>query len=610
MRPTKTLLGQEAREAVRRGVNAIYEPVRRTFGPEGKNALLYQTFNRGPRITNDGVTVADVQEPKDIFARLAANAFKEGCKKTNERVGDGTTATAVIGGKLFNDLYRQLTEGSSTYNTGGKKKGVMSLRKEILATAKTVKEQIKAGATEVKTQEELEKIATVSVEDAEIGKIIAEIVWKAGRDSFVDVVEGYKGVIESEIIEGARFPAKIASKGFINRPAKYEMVAEQADVILTNHKLTNVLQTSGFISQVIKEHRKLVIFAPEFSGDVLNDMWNACFKSTPQGITKTGIEFYPVKVPSLKTEQFEDLAVYFGATFFDSAKVKLTTLKSEDLGYVEKLVIKDSEVMEDAVALSGGGTREEVITDVTEKEEEIEKKRGKDLVKVKEKIKVFTPRNTTKIKERIEVLRGQLAETRQDNFKKLLERRIASLSSAVGIIRVGDATAASSLYKKLKIEDGVYACRSALRNGYVKGGGLCLKEIADELPEANILKEALLAPFQQIQDSIDGGLEIGEEIIDPVDSVYYAVEHATQVVANLITVEIITPEVEDPVYGEGEFAIARALKELVISDKISKGQIMESQRESERDNMDKMLSDTNLSTDELVQLSGNEHFAV
>ena len=138
-RPTKTKVGKDARKAVLDGVNAIYIPTAKTFGHEGKNALLYRTLNRGSRITNDGVTVADVQEPKDPFVNLAANAFKEASKKTNEKVGDGTTLTTIIGGKLFNDVYKQLSETENEYHSST---SVITIRDNILASAKRIKDGI------------------------------------------------------------------------------------------------------------------------------------------------------------------------------------------------------------------------------------------------------------------------------------------------------------------------------------------------------------------------------------------------------------------------------------------------------------------------------------
>jgi len=572
-RSTQTLLGAKAREAIYKGVNAIYNPVSRTLGPEGKNALLYRTFNRGSRITNDGVTVSEVQEPKDPFVNLAANAFKEGCKRTNEKVGDGTTTTACIGGKLFNDIYEKMSENSSMF-VQKQSVGVMTLKRQILESAEKVKKEIKKRAKKVESLQELEDIATVSVEDRELGKIIAKMAWDVGVDGFIDVTEGYKGEIETEVIKGFRFPAKVSARAFVNKPERYEMVVEDCPVFVTNYKLDNANEFAQTFRALNSFTSKIIVIAPEFSENVLVNMVNA---------TKAGYFFHPVKTPSLRTEQFEDLAIYCGAKFINKEKGhRMSNVQKEDLGFLKKLVVKDTENKEDATAIGGKGELEETMSYTEDVEvEENGKKKSKKVIKEKQ---------SSQIAERVAMLKGQLAETRQEQFKKLLERRIASMTSAIGVIRVGDTTEASSLYQKLKIEDGVYACKAALRGGYVKGGGLCLKEIADELSDDDPIKGAITHPYELIQSSVEGGIKIDDTVIDPAEAVYYAVEHAVGVVSNLITVEIITPEMPDPIHGEGEQSIAKAINEYVISSKIHLGQLKENEAEMERDRLNALTN--------------------
>lgn len=544
MKNTLTLLDDRARAAIKKGVTAIYDPVRRTLGPQGRNALIYRTFNRGPRITNDGVTVAEVIEPKDAFIKLAAGAFKEMCKRTNEKAGDGTTTTAVIGGKLYETIEKRLAEDASSF-TSKRTTGVMSIRRDILAEATQVKEAIKKVAKKVTKLEDLEKVAVVSVEDEELGKTIAKMAWECGVEGFIDTVEGYKGEIETELIKGMRFPAKVAAKVFVNNPARYEMIAQDCAVIITNYALDNAAQMAAPMQSINRFTSKLIIVAPSFSDNVLVNALNS---------TKAGFFIYPVAVPSLRTDQLQDLAVYCGATLIDKNTGKrLENVSQHELGFLEKLIVKDTEAKEDAVATGGKGTIEAA---------------GKSA-----------------IQERIETLKGQMAETREDKFKKLIERRIASMGSAVGIIRVGSSTNADGLYRKLKVEDAVYACKAALRGGYVKGGGLCLKEIAETLPENSLLKPALLAPYEQIKENAGGDVEIGKDIIDPAEAVYYAVDHATSVVANLATVEIIIPEEPEKETGDGEMAIARAVNELSIAIKRHLGLLKESEEEAERDRL-------------------------
>src|SRR3990167_2735448 len=537
-RPTIVALDDKAREYILRGVDAIYEPVRRTLGPHGANALLYRTFNRGPRNTNDGHTIAQVIEPENEYENLVATFFKESAKKTNDLAGDGTTTTITIGGKLIHHIFK-LLRGSQTRVGDDRQYGLMEIRKQLFAEAEKIKAEIEKCAKKIESLEDLEKIAKVSVEDDELGVIIAKMVWETGMDGYIDVVEGFKGIIETEIIKGMRFPAKVGAKAFVNNAARFEMVAEHILVLITNHKIDNVADVAQAINPLLKENPKLAIFAPGFSEEVLVDWFSAVF--TMQNgvkVKKPGVDIFPVHVPSLRTEQFDDLAIYFGATFINKDKgMKLANVEMRHLGFLEKLVVKDSDAREDAVATGGAGAKD---MKVVMGEEEM------------------SAENTSAIAKRIEELRGQIEETHDEPHKKLLERRIASMASAVGVIRVGASTQADSLYKKLKIEDAVFSSKAAMQEGYVKGGGLCLKEIADELPES-LLTDALRAPYEQIQENAGGDFEVKDEIIDPVKSTRLSVKHAVSVVANLATVKMLIPEKRERSPAEGYTDIAKAI---------------------------------------------------
>lgn len=543
-KPTKTFQGKKALDIIKIGVNEIYGAVRLTIGPEAGTTLMYRTYNRGPRNVDDGYYTAEVIEPRDPAIKLASDFFKEGIKKTNQRVGDGTSATAVIGGVLFNESYDRMHAKASGWSgkkvTGSFQGSPMLLKREILSEAKLIKEEILKASKPVKSLADLEKVAMISLGDnEEIAKIVAKMAWELGVDNSIDVVEGYKGEVETETTKGFRFPAKVCGKAFVNKPERYEMVIEDCPVIITDYKMDN----SGSIGMLIEKMRmtKFAIVAPDFSNDVLIKMVLS---------QKNGVSIIPVKAPSLRTDQFKDLAVYSGGNFIskDTGTV-FEMVTTQDLGFFGKLIVKDTEAREDAIMTGGKGEKSEAV------------------------------------RKRIKELEGQKENESRENFKKLLERRIASMASAVGIIRVGSPTDAETLPLKMKIEDVVYACKAALRGGYVKGGGLCLWEIAKKLPKDHILKEALSAPYNQIQENAGRVLEIGKDVIDPTEAIYYAVEHATSVVSSLITVKNLIPEYEDVQPGEGYMAIAYALNVLAVNDKIHKGQITENQREIEMDAM-------------------------
>jgi chaperonin GroEL len=536
MKQTKVLVGEKANQAILNGVNIVYDAVKLTLGPKGGNALLFGTYGGSPRITNDGVTIAECIEPRDEFEKLAADSFKEACKRTNERAGDATTTTAVVGGFLINDILGKV----ETSLIGRRSGDVMKTRKTLLEDVKKVVEAIKKQSVQIKSLEDLEKVAIISVEDEQLGKTIASIVYQVGIDGFVDVQEGFRGIIEHEVIEGMRFPAKVPHKAFVTNPEKYEMVMEDVPVIVTNYALDNAIEIADVLNGILTkiQARKIAILAPSFSDQVLIEFAKAA---------KTNVFIYPVKVPSLRTEQFEDICAYFGAEFINKDKGRtLRSTSDSDLGAVDKMIIKDVETREDAIAIGGKGSKSDAV------------------------------------KKRIEDLKQSIDEAKLPvSHKNLIKRRIASLSSAVAVIRVGAISDAETKYLKLKIDDAVYACKGALEEGYVRGGGLCLKGIADSMPDS-ILAGALRAPYNQILENAGvDEMEIADDVIDNAKAVRLAVEHAVSVTAHLITTKIIVVEARDesPADGYNNIATQLAIKNKLTAKR--EGLLLEGNVESE-----------------------------
>lgn len=508
-------------DILKKGVDAVVGPVSKTFGPEAGTTLMYRTYNRGPRNVDDGFYTSEVIVPKDPHVRLVSEFFKEATMRTNRKVGDGTSATTIIAGALFNDIYSKLSpkvQGFSNKQTN-KNLGVMAMKKEILKEAEIIKKQITDSAKPVKDIKDLEKISAISLgESNELSKTVAKLAWEVGKDGFIDVVEGYKGEVEVERVEGLRFRAKIADKAFLTNKEQFKMEVEDCPVFITNHKFDNPQLMKFLVEEVYKNETKIIFIAPDFSTQILQQM-ALSFQS--------GLRLWPVKVPSIRTEQLEDMAIFMGAKFVDKNKgMKLEMMQGNELGRLAKLIVYDVETSDDAVAIGGAGEKSQAL------------------------------------KDRIKTLKGQLIETKEHQFKMLMERRIASISSSGGTIRVGSPTDAESLPLKLKIEDVVGACRASLRGGYVKGGGMCLKEIADKLDDTHILKSALLSPYQQIQTN-SGGITVGKDIIDPAEAIYYAVEHATSVVSSLITIKTLVVEEPEIEQGSATMELANAVRKAV-----------------------------------------------
>lgn len=537
---------------IKEAVDLAYNAVKVTLGRDASTTLMYRTFNRGPRFADDGYWTLHSITPKNPFVRLAYEAFKEATAKTNEKCGDGTSGTTVFGGALFNDIYAKTQAKLQGYSSGKTKNtNNGALRREILAAAKDVKEQIRKSAKDIKSVDELKRISAISFgEKNETSDTIADMAWQVGVDGFIDVVEGYKGEIETEVIKGLRFPAKACGKVFVNRPERHEMVIEDTPVFITNHKLDNDMLARFVVAKL--KTSKLVIIAPDFAESVLVNMVLS---------RENGTFIWPIKAPSLRTEQMEDIAVFCDAKLVNKDEgMKLENISGAEAGLLQKIIVKDVETREDVVALGGRGEKGNAV------------------------------------KERIQILQGQLTEAKEPQFKKILERRIASLASVGGVIRVGSPTDAESLPLKLKVEDDVFACKAALKSGYVKGGGLCLKEIADKLEDGHVLKRALMAPYNQIQENAGGSLEIGKDVIDPADAVFYQVEHGASVVSSLISVKNLVAEEPEMQLGEGQLEIAKAISAFAFAWKKKEGMLSASEKAAEADR------NGGLSDDEVMML--------
>ena len=554
---TDVILHGQARKKILKGVNLVADAVKMSLGPEGGAALIHRSFNRGARLTNDGVTIAKCIEPKDEFINLVTTVFKEAASRTGERAGDGTTTTIVIAQKLINDAFSNIKDNDKTeiqLRGMENEKGTQFLKKHILSEIPKIKEEIKKISKKIKSQEELKKIANVALNDnLEVAKIVADMVWKTGENGFITLGDAFQGKLETSIIEGARFPMKIAAPRFLNNPDRYEMIAEDCPVIVTNYGIDSLRDFADFWNSV--KQNKLIIFAPSFSDEILVQMVKLIApRPLPNGgIVPSGIQIFPVKIPSLRTEQIDDLAIFVDAAFIDkNTGKKLKDIKDYDLGFLEKLTVKSVEDREDAELLGGKGV------------------------------------NSDKVKDRIKTLKEQITKTKLPEHKAILEKRIASLASSGGMIKVGAATDAEALPLKHKIEDAIYASQNAMKYGYVEGGGLTLKKIAEKFYKDDLLiRDALSAPYNQIQENYGSELKIEKDIIDPARVVELEVEHAFSVAANMIVCKAIIAEFNDRDNQEGNKEIAKALMTYTRFWAKREGLITEGKMEAEQEQLER-----------------------
>lgn len=528
----KILFNQEAREALKRGVDTVANAVRITIGPRGRNVVLDKGYG-SPVITNDGVTIAKDITLSDKFENMGAEIVKEVATKTNDAAGDGTTTSVVLTQALFEKGYQKSITGANS----------MGIRRGIERAASDAVEALKKMAKPIKSDAEVRQVATISAESEEIGSIIANTVKKIGKDGVVTVEESQSFGIDSEIVEGLEIDKGYISPYMITNAERMEAEYKDAPILITDKKISSVKEILPLLEKLAQSGRKdLVIIAEDVDGEAL----------TTFVVNKLRGSFnvLAIKAPGYgdkKKELLGDIAVTVGAKVI-SADVGLDFEKAEltMLGRAGRVVsTKDSTVI-----VGGKGKKAD-------------------------------------IENKVESLRAERANATSKFDQEKLDERIGKLTGGVAVIRVGAATETEMKYLKLKIEDAVNATKAAIAEGIVPGGGSALtkvsKKIEAKYKESKEAKsahenaeaaefaagytaviEALKEPLRQIaknagreegvvvNEVLKGGPSSGYNaltdefltdmfeagIIDPVKVTRVALENASSAVAILLTTEV------------------------------------------------------------------------
>jgi chaperonin GroEL len=493
--------GREAQEKFLRGIDAVDKIVGNTLGIGGRNRLIQRKY-KAPMIINDGATIARHVVLDDPIEDMAAQTIIELAMQTAEQAGDGTTTATVMSCALATEgIHKQLAGNGML----GQSVNPMQLKRDIDTEKAKALAHLETMSREL-TDEDIENVIATSLEDMEYGKTLGELFRQIGKDGYISVEENWatKKNIDTETVVGMRFIGKYASPYLITSANKKEAIWEDTHVLVTNQKITDFSQVDKVFQEVMKtDSKKLVIFGgysegeaafgKSFIGKIANHMIGY-YKLTAEQQKNVG-QILLVQVPSLTTPELEDLAVFSDSKLFDKnlhMDVKTATLK--DLGYVSKVSATDSDVN-----LIGG--------------------RGN-------------------VDERIAVLKDQAELEKDEMFKLKILRRIASLASGVGIIRVGAATETERSYIKYKLEDAVLALKAAWEEGVVRGGGLAYKELADFLGEDSVLHTMLSAPHDRIKKNLGvTDLNVPDSVLDPTKVVRIAIQNACSGAGFLITAD-------------------------------------------------------------------------
>ena len=517
----------EAREKVLAGAKKLYDAVKVTFGPKGKNVIIEKEYG-APVITHDGVTVAEAVElpnkDENLGEAVGAKLIKTAAQKLNKVAGDGTTTVTVLTYNILNEANKLIAAGINPMEL---RRGIEKAGMEIVSGIEKVTEKIEGDSKKVA------EVATISAGDAEIGKLIAEVISKIGKDGVVTVEAGQGLEMEEEIVEGFSYDKGYSSPFFVTDVNRQEAVFEKPLVLITDRKISAASDILPLLEKCAQTGRKdLVIIAEEVEGEALSLLVLNKLKGVFNSLV--------LKAPSFgdrRKEIMEDIAILTDATVVSSDKgLKLEEVGLEVLGSAAKIIATKDET----TIIKGSGDQKAV-------------------------------------KARIELIGKQAEMAKSDYEREEFEKRAAALSGKVAVIKVGGATETEIEEKKYRVDDAVAATKAALAEGIVAGGGVTLVNLASKLSSdeagAKIVKNALMTPFVHIMENaglnaqallmeVEKSGKIGfginvmspekglvdlkkSGVIDPAKVTKEAVKNATSIAATAITMGALICEIPE-----------------------------------------------------------------
>jgi chaperonin GroEL len=453
----------DARERILRGVQKLARAVKVTLGPAGRVVVLEKSFG-APTVTKDGVTVAKEIELEDAYENMGAQMVKEVATKASKDAGDGTTTATVYAEAIFQEGLKNITAGA---NANAVKRG-------IDAAVKTVIDELKKMSKPVKDSKEIAQVGSCSAnQDTHIGKIIADAMDKVGKDGVITVEEGKSLETEVELLEGMQFDKGWLSPHFVTNQAAMETVLEDAYVLVHEKKISSAKDLLPILGKIAESGKALLIIAEDIDGEALATL----VVNKLRGVLKV----CAVKAPGFgdrRKEMLGDIATLVGGeAVFEELGVTLENLTLTQLGRAKKITV----AKEATTIVEGAG-------------------------------------KTKDIQGRIEQIKGQMENTSSDYDREKLQERLAKLAGGVAQINVGAATEVEMKEKKARVEDALHACRAAVEEGILPGGGVSVirarkaldrlgKSLSndDEKVGVDIIKRALSAPIKQI--AANGGLD-------------------------------------------------------------------------------------------------------
>jgi chaperonin GroEL len=485
----------DAREAMRRGVKTLAQAVKVTLGPSGRNVVIEKSFG-SPTVTKDGVTVAKEIELEDANENLGAQLVKEVASKTSTVAGDGTTTATVYAEAIFDEGLRNVTAGANpTLLKRGIDKAVDAVLKylgEISTPVKDTKQIAQVGASSAN-------------QDQQIGKMIADAMDKVGKDGVITIEEGKGLDTVVDLVEGLQFDKGYISPHFAD-PQTMDVTYEDCYILIHEEKISSIKDLLPILGKVAEAGKALLIIAEDIEGEALATLVVNKLRGT--------LKVVAVKAPGFgdrRKAMLEDIAIVTGGkAVFKELGISLETLDIKELGRAKKVHIEK----ETTTIIEGAG-------------------------------------KTSDIKGRIEQLKNEIDRTTSDYDKEKLQERLAKLAGGVAVIKVGAPTEAAMKEKKARVEDALHACRAAVEEGILPGGGVSvlrgipsidkLKLDGDERIGADIVKRALYAPIKQIASNagVDGSI-VAQRVIESKEQ-NFGYNALTHEYGDMIKMGVIVP---------------------------------------------------------------------
>ena len=491
------LFGEDARKALQSGIDKLANTVKITLGPKGRNVVLDKKYG-APLITNDGVTIAKEIELDDPFENMGAQLVKEVATKTNDAAGDGTTTATLLAQALVREGMKNIAAGANP----------MVLKKGMDQAVDTAVETIVANSKKIEGSDEIARVGAVSAADENIGKLIAEAMEKVTADGVITLEESKTAETYSEVVEGMQFDRGYIAPYMVTDTDKMEAVLDDAYILITDKKISNIQEILPLLEQIVKAGKKLLIIAEDVEGEALSTLIVNKLRGTFTCVA--------VKAPGFgdrRKEMLQDIAILTGGQVISSELgLELSETTMEQLGRARQVVVQK----ENTIIVDGAG-------------------------------------NSDDIKARVGQIKSQIENTTSDFDREKLQERLAKLSGGVAVIKVGAATEVEMKEKKLRIEDALAATKAAVEEGIVAGGGTALinampavkklvdKLSGDEKTGAQIVYKALEEPVRQI--AVNAGLE-GSVIIDKIirsRKVGYGFNAYTSEYVDMIPAGIVDP---------------------------------------------------------------------